>query len=295
MKVHLVDGTYELFRQHFGSAGRRSGDGEAAQPLAATLGVVSSTLGLLADGATHIGVASDHVIESFRNTLWPGYKTGEGMLPELLEQIPVMEDALAALGITVWAMEHDEADDALGAAAQVAAADERVQQVLIVTPDKDLAQCVVGNRVVQFDRRLGTTFDHDGVVAKHGVAPASIPDYLALVGDTADGFPGLPGWGAKSAAAVISRYGHLEQIPDSVEHWDVPGLRSAAKLAETLRTQRDLAMLFRQIATVVTDLDVGAVDDWHWHGPTARFAQIAEDLGRPELMQRAERIATRRG
>ncbi len=286
MRVHLVDGTYELFRQHFGSA--RGGD---AGPRAATIGVLSSTLALLDDGATHVGVASDHVIESFRNDLWPGYKTSEGMLPELLEQIPVLEDALEAMGVTVWAMVDHEADDALGAAAQVAAADERVEQVLIVTPDKDLGQCVVGQRVVQFDRRKREIIDHDAVVEKFGVPPASIPDYLALVGDTADGFPGLAGWGAKSASAVLARYGHIEDIPDHAGQWDVPGLRGAPKLAATLAEQRDLALLFRRIATVDTSVEVGTVDDWRWAGPTARFATVAEGLGAPELAGRAERLA----
>ncbi|MEX2625325.1 MAG: 5'-3' exonuclease H3TH domain-containing protein, partial [Ilumatobacteraceae bacterium] len=233
--------------------------------------------------------------ESFRNDLWDGYKTSEGMPPELLEQIPVLEDALAAMGVTVWAMVDHEADDALGAAAQVAAADERVTQVLIVTPDKDLGQCVVGDRVVQFDRRRREIVDHDAVVAKFGIPPASIPDYLALVGDTADGFPGLVGWGAKSAAAVLARYGHLEEIPDHAGQWEVPGLRGAPKLAATLAEHRDLAVLFRTIATVDTSVPVGTVDEWRWRGPTERFAGVADDLGAPELAERADRAATRVG
>ena len=194
--------------------------------------MLNSTLQLLADGATHVGVASDHIIESFRNDLWPGYKTSAGMPPELLAQIPMVEEALVAMGVTTWAMVEHEADDALGAAAAIADADERVEQVLIVTPDKDLGQCVRGTRVVQFDRRKREIVDEAGVIAKFGVPPASIPDYLGLVGDSADGFPGIAGWGAKSAAAVLARYGHLEDIPDSAGQWDVPGLRGAAKLSQ---------------------------------------------------------------
>ncbi len=219
MRVHLVDGTYELFRQHFGMASRHSDRG----PFDAAAGVVASTLALIEDGATHIGVASDHTIESFRNEMWSGYKTGEGMDPEILDQIPVMERALVAAGFTVWPMVDHEADDALAAAAAVADRDERVEQVLIVTADKDLGQCVRGERVVQFDRRKREIIDADGVKAKFGVGPESIPDYLGLVGDTADGFPGLPGWGAKSAALVLARYGHIEDIPPAAGQWDVPG------------------------------------------------------------------------
>ncbi len=197
---------------------------------------------------------SDHVIESFRNDLWDGYKTSEGMLPELLHQIPVMEDALVAMGVTTWPMVEWEADDALGAAAAVADADDRVEQVLIVTPDKDLGQCVSGDRVVQYDRRKREIIDEDGVIAKFGVGPESIPDYLGLVGDTADGFPGLPGWGAKSASLVLARYRHLEDIPAQAALWDVAGLRGAAKLSATLQAQMDHALLFRTIATVDRDV-----------------------------------------
>ena len=235
MRVHLVDGTYELFRQHFGMASRHSDRG----PFDAAAGVVASTLALVEDGATHIGVASDHTIESFRNALWAGYKTSEGMDPEILEQIPVMERALVAAGFIVWPMVDHEADDALGAAALVAERDERVEQVLIVTADKDLGQCVRGERVVQFDRRNRQIIDADGVRAKFGVGPESIPDYLGLVGDTADGFPGLPGWGAKSAALVLARYGHIEDIPAAAGQWDVSGLRGAAKLSATLQARLD--------------------------------------------------------
>jgi 5'-3' exonuclease len=287
MHVHLVDGTYELFRQHFGMASRHSDRG----PYDAAAGVVRSTLALVEDGATHIGVASDHTVESFRNELWAGYKTSEGMDPEIVQQIPVMERALVAAGFVVWAMVDHEADDALGAAASIADRDERVNQVLIVTADKDLGQCVRGDRVVQFDRRKREIINADGVRVKFGVGPESIPDYLGLVGDTADGFPGLPGWGAKSAALVLARYGHIEDIPAAAGQWDVPGLRGAAKLSATLEAQRDSALLFRRIATIDTDVDVGAVDDWKWPGPTGDFEAVAAELGAPDLVTYAARLA----
>jgi 5'-3' exonuclease len=282
VRIHLVDGTYELFRQHFGRMMR-----DDPRPNAATIGVLISTLALIAEGATHVGVASDHVIESFRNDLWPGYKSSVGMPPELLAQLGLVEEALAAMGVTVWAMVEHEADDALGAAAQLADADETVEQVLILTPDKDLGQCVRGRRVVQFDRRKRELIDHDGVVAKFGVEPASIPDYLGLVGDSSDGFPGLPGWGAKSASAVLARYHHLESVPAAAGQWDVAGLRSAAKLATTLQENLELALLFRRLATLVTDIDVGAVESWRWAGPTDEFPALAEKLQAPELVGRA--------
>ena len=286
MRVHLVDGTYELFRQHFGSAGKH----REPSPHAATIGVLSSTIGLLEDGATHVGVASDHVIESWRNDLWPGYKTSAGMPPELLAQIPLVEEGLVAMGVTTWAMVEHEADDALCSAAAVASADPRVETVLIVTPDKDLGQCVEGTRVVQYDRRKQELIDHDAVVAKFGVEPASIPDYLALVGDAADGFPGLPGWGAKSAAAVLARHGHLEHIPARIADWDVPGLRGAEKLAASLRADFELALLFRRLATVDRDVDVGTVDDWRWDGPTDAFEAFCERVGAPQLVARCRRL-----
>jgi 5'-3' exonuclease len=287
MRVHLVDGTYELFRQHFGSASRHGN----SHPMAAAAGVVTSTLALVADGATHVAIASDHTIESFRNDLYAGYKDGADMDPAILDQIPVMEEALTAAGFTVWPMVTHEADDALAAAAAIAAADDRVEQVLIVTADKDLGQCVIGERVVQFDRRKREIVDEAGVIAKFGVGPASIPDYLGLVGDTADGFPGLPGWGAKSAALVLGRYGHLEQIPAAPGQWDVPGLRGAAKLAATLQERFDDAVLFRRIATVDPTVDVGTVDDWKWDGPTAAFAEICERIGAPGLVDHANDLA----
>jgi 5'-3' exonuclease len=287
VKVHLVDGTYELFRQHFGMAVRH---GDPA-PNAAALGVVASTLQLVQQGATHLGVASDHVIESFRNDLYAGYKTSEGMEPVLLEQIPVMEHLLALAGFTVWPMVEHEADDALGSAAAAAEADQRVEQVLIVTPDKDLGQCVRGTRVVQYDRRKDEIIDEAAVEARFGVPPSSIADYLGLVGDSADGFPGLPGWGAKSAATVLARWGSIDRIPDAAADWDLVGLRGAEKLAATLREQRAEAALFRTIATVVTDVPVGCVDDWRWTGPTAAFRAEVERLGAANLADRADRLA----
>ena len=286
-RVHLVDGTYELFRQHYGQAGKH----DVESPLAATVGVLSSTLQLLAQGATHIGVASDHIIESFRNDIWPGYKSSVGMAEELLVQIPLMEQALVAMGVTTWAMIEHEADDALGAAAVVADADPTVGRVLIVTPDKDLGQCVRGTRVVQYDRRKDEVIDEAGVIAKFGVGPESIPDYLGLVGDSADGFPGLPGWGSKGASTVLAKFVHIEEIPPSAADWHIHGLRGAEKLAATLRDQYDAALLFRHIATVVTDIAVGAVDDWRWRGPTQEFASFAADLRAPQLADRAKRLA----
>jgi len=290
LKVHLVDGTYELFRQHFG----RPPSERDAGSYGATAGVLASTLQLLADGATHVGVASDHVIESFRNDLWPGYKTSAGMPPELLEQLPVFEEALEAMGVTVWPMVSHEADDALGAAAEVADADERVEQALIVTPDKDLGQCVKGRRIVQFDRRKRELLDEDAITAKFGVGPTSIPDWLGLVGDSSDGFPGIAGWGAKSASAVLARYGHLEDIPEHAGQWEVQGLRGAAKLSSALRQDFELALLFRRIATLETDLDVGTVDDWEWHGPTEAFDDWAVAVGVPALAERAAALAASR-
>jgi 5'-3' exonuclease len=289
VKIHLVDGTYELFRQHFGRMMR-----DDPRPYAATIGVLRSTLALFDDGATHVAVASDHVIESFRNDLWPGYKSSVGMPPELLAQLGLVEEALVAMGVTVWAMVEHEADDALGAAALVGDADAAVEQVLILTPDKDLGQCVRGTRVVQFDRRKRELLDHDAVVAKFGVEPASIPDYLGLVGDSSDGFPGLPGWGSRSAASVLARYGHLEAIPAAAGQWEVAGLRGAPKLAATLQDNFELALLFRRLATLVTDVDVGTVESWRWTGPTPEFPAVADKLEAPELVGRAVNLAARR-
>jgi len=241
---------------------------------------------MLRDGATHVGVATDHVIESFRNDLWAGYKTGDGIDPALFAQFGPLEDALASLGVAVWPMDELEADDALGTAAAVAAADPRVGRVFVCTPDKDLAQCVRGERVVQLDRRTGAVRDEAGVVARFGVPPRAIPDWLALVGDAADGYPGLPGWGAKSAAAVLARYGSLEGIPGRVADWDVR-VRGAERLAATLVGRREEAMLFRTLATLRTDAPVGRVDDWEWTGPRSDFAATAARLGDPRLADRA--------
>lgn len=287
MQVHGVDGTYELFRHYFALPEHLDPDGI---DVGAARGVVGSVLGMLEGGATHVGVATDQVIESFRNDLWPGYKTGAGIDPVLLAQFPVLEEALEALGVAVWAMVEVEADDALASAAAVACADERVERVWICTPDKDLAQCVVDPKVVQLDRRHNRIDDEAGVRAKFGVAPESIPDYLALVGDTADGFPGLRGWGAKSAAAVLARYEHIEAIPEHAHDWDVD-VRGALKLATALATERDLALLFRLLATLRTDAPVGAVDDWEWRGPTDQFEAWAARLGAPALFERALRRA----
>ncbi len=288
MKVHLVDGTYELFRHFFALPSHTRADG---QEVAAVRGVLASLVGLLEEGATHVGVATDHVIESFRNDLYPHYKTGAGIDPALRSQFEPLEEALAAAGFAVWPLVEYEADDGLAAAAALAAADPRVERVLICTPDKDLAQCVIGTRVQLFDRRQRVALDAAGVRAKFGVDPESIPDYLALVGDSADGFPGLPGWGAKSAAAVIGHYGHLEKIPASPQDWAVP-VRGAAKLAATLEAQRADALLFRRLATLAREGPaVGALDDWLWRGPTPAFAEIAAGLGAQALAVRLARLA----
>jgi 5'-3' exonuclease len=275
MQVHLIDGTYELFRHYYALPKVRDSRG---QEVAAVRGVLASLMGMLGNGVTHMGVATDHVIESFRNNLWPGYKTGEGVEPELLAQFPLLEEALSALGIVVWRMVEFEADDALAAAAKAAADDPRVERVIICTPDKDLAQCVRGTRVVQLDRRKNITRDELGVVAKFGVEPASIPDYLALVGDSADGFPGLPGWGAKSAAAVLAQFNHLESIPSDWREWGV-NVASPKALSSTLIANRDQALLFRVLATLRTDVPVfDSVDQLEWKGPTADFAPLAARL-----------------
>jgi 5'-3' exonuclease len=292
MQVHLVDGTYELFRYFYSPGGGHTN--AAGEQVGGVRGVLRSLVTMLGDGATHLGVATDHVIESFRNDLWAGYKDGSGIDPELFAQFPWLEEAAAALGVTVWPMVDVEADDALAAAAQVAAADDRVDQVVICTPDKDLAQCVVGDRVVQFDRRAKAIRGAAGVEEKYGVPPASIPDWLALVGDSADGFPGLPGWGAKTAATVLRRYGRVEDIPHSPGQWDVSGLRGAAKLAATLHDQFDLAMLFKRLATLETDVAVGAVDDWRWTGPTDALASWCDRLDAPDILRNATRLAAGR-
>jgi 5'-3' exonuclease len=291
MQVHLLDGTYELFRHHFGVPSHVDDDGIE---VAAVRGVLGSVMAMLEQGATHLGVATDHVIESFRNDLWAGYKTGEGVPSELSAQFPLLEEALSALGVAVWPMVDLEADDALASAAVVARADDRVQRVFICTPDKDLAQCVEDPVVVQLDRRKNQVSDEAGVRERFGVAPAAIPSYLALVGDSADGFPGLPGWGAKSAAAVLARFGHLDAIPDDPSQWDVT-VRGAPKLAATLASARDAATLFLDLATLRTTADVGTVDGWEWHGARAELGEWADRLGARDLVARADRLAAARG
>ena len=286
MDVWLLDGTYELFRHFFAVPSRRDREGNEA---GAVVGVLGSVLGLLGDGVTHLGVATDHEIESFRNSLWPGYKTGDGVDPALLGQFLPLEQALVALGVRVWPMTELEADDALASAAARAAADPAVTRVVIASPDKDLAQCV-GGKVVQFDRRARAFRDAAAVEARFGVPPASIPDWLALTGDSADGFPGVPGWGAKSSAAVLARYGRLEAIPDDPAAWDVR-VRGAARLAATLAGCREEAMLFRELATLRTDAAVSAAADLRWGGPAPGFAEAAARLGAPALHARAEAVA----
>jgi 5'-3' exonuclease len=275
LDIYLIDGTYELFRHYYALPSARDSDG---REVAAVRGVLASVLGMMKSGATHIAVATDHVIESFRNALWPGYKTGEGIEPDLLSQFPVLEDVLAAAGIIVWPMVEFEADDALAAAAIAADKDGRVERVIICTPDKDLAQCVRGTRVVQLNRRTRVTIDEAGVIQKFGVAPASIPDYLALVGDAADGYPGLRGWGAKSSAAVLSKFVHLESIPTDWRDWHV-NVSNASALADTLSRERDHALLFRSLATLRTDIKLfDDVDQLRWNGPTPAFAMLAARL-----------------
>ncbi len=272
MIVHLIDGTYELFRHFYALPSAHDTDG---REIAAVRGVVGSVLGMLNRGATHVAVATDHVIESFRNDLWPGYKTGAGVDPALLAQFEPLEEALSALGVAVWPMVEFEADDGLAAGAAKAALDPAVERVMICTPDKDLAQCVRGTRVVQLNRRTNAIRDEAGVVEKFGVSPPSIPDYLALVGDAADGYPGLPGWGAKSTAAVLSRFGRLEQIPEDWRNWSVNAANPAA-LARTFERDRDRAFLFRDLATLRTDIDLfDTVEDLRWKGPTPVFADLA--------------------
>jgi 5'-3' exonuclease len=291
MKVHLVDGTYELFRHFFGAPPHRNAAGDE---VAAVRGVVSSVLQLLGEGATHVGVATDHVIESFRNDLWPGYKTGAGVDPDLWSQAWPLEDALAALGVLVWPMVELEADDALASGAAVADDDTDVEQIVICTPDKDLGQCVRGTRIVQLDRRKDVVIDEGGVFAKFGVGPASIPDYLALVGDSADGFPGLAGWGAKSAAAVLARWIHVEDIPPDPGDWETT-VRGAAKLAATLQACRDDAVLFKDLATLRIDRSLlGSVEELRWRGPTGDFARVCAGLDATGLGRRAEALAAGR-
>ena len=275
LQIHLLDGTYELFR-HFHAMPRARDD--QGREVAAVRGVIRSVLGMIKGGTTHIGVATDHVIESFRNDLWRGYKNGAGIDPDLLSQFTLLEDTLYAMGVVVWPMVEFEADDALASAAALAAEDSRVERVIICTPDKDLAQCVSGTRVVQENRRTREIRDEAGVRARFGIAPASIPDYLALVGDDADGYPGLPGWGAKSASAVLARFGHLEDIPEDWREWHV-NASQPAMLAETLRRDHERALLFRQLATLETELPLfDSVDELKWTGPREEFKDIVKRL-----------------
>lgn len=285
MKVHLVDGTYELFRYFFALPSAVDATG---QEIAAVRGVAASLLSMIEAGATHIGVATDHVVESFRNDLYAGYKTSEGVPPELLSQFPILEDALRALGLVVWPMVEFEADDALASAAGKAALDQNVEQVIICTPDKDLAQCVVGTRVVQLDRRREILRDENGIVEKFGVKPQSIPDLLAVVGDSADGYPGLPGWGMKAAALTFSQYEHLEAIPKNWQEWH-PSIRRARALSESLFAAWDEAVLFRTLATLRLNVPVfNTIDELRWSGSRADFAAVSERLRVPELARRAE-------
>jgi 5'-3' exonuclease len=275
LDVYLVDGTYELFRHYYALPSTRD---QSGCEVAAVRGVLASVLGMIKGGATHIAVATDHVIESFRNGLWPSYKTGEGIDPDLLGQFRLLEDVLSMAGVVVWPMVEFEADDALAAAAMAAARDPRVERVIICTPDKDLAQCVRGTRIVQLNRRTRVTRDEAGVVQKFGVLPASIPDYLALVGDAADGYPGLPGWGAKSTAAVLSKFHHLESIPTDWREWDV-NASNASALAHTLSCERNQALLFRTLATLCTDIALfDDVDQLRWNGPTPGLDEVAARL-----------------
>ncbi len=275
LNVHLIDGTYELFRHYYALPSARDQDG---REVAAVRGVLSSVLGMMKAGATHVAVATDHVIESFRNQLWPGYKTSEGVEPELLAQFPLLEEALMSAGVVVWPMVEFEADDALAAGAKLAAADKRVEQVIICTPDKDLAQCVSGSRVVQLNRRTRTTLDEPAIVKKFGVSPLSIPDYLALVGDSADGYPGLQGWGAKSSAAVLAKFLHLESIPKDCREWRVNAM-NASSLAATLSRDWDQALLFRRLATLRTDIALfDDTEELRWKGPTPAFDELAARL-----------------
>ena len=274
LDIHLIDGTYELFRHYYALPSARDGQG---REVAAVRGVLASVLGMIRGGATHVAVATDHVIESFRNGLWAGYKTSEGVEPDLLAQFPLLEEVLTSAGMVVWPMTEFEADDALAAGA-AAARDARVERVVIYTPDKDLAQCVRGTRIVQMNRRTRVMMDEAGVVQKFGVAPESIPDYLALVGDAADGYPGLPGWGAKSSAAVLAKFRHLESIPADWREWSV-NVNNASGLANTLGSQREQAMLFRTLATLRTDIALfDDVEELRWDGPKPGFEELGARL-----------------
>jgi len=284
VEIHLIDGTYELFRHYYALPSREDADGKE---VGAMVGVLGSVLSMIRDGATHLGVATDHTVESFRNDMYDGYKTGDGIDPDLWRQFHPLEDALRSLGVVVWPMVEQEADDGLAAAAKRAGETPGVSRVYVCTPDKDLAQCVQGDTVVQMDRRKGVTRNEQGVQEKFGVLPKSIPDYLALMGDAADGFPGVPRWGAKSAATALARYQHLENIPQDETQWDVK-VRGAASLASALREHWDDAQLFRDLATLRTDAEVFTdIDELHWSGITERFAPLCDHLGVPDMATRA--------
>jgi len=289
VQVYLIDGTYELFRHFFAVPSAKDANG---QEVGAVRGVVASVLSMLERGATHVGVATDQVIESFRNDLYRGYKTGEGVPPKLLSQFPILEEALEAMGVMVWPMVYYEADDALASAAMKASRDDAVSRVLICTPDKDLGQCVVGTRVIQLDRRRNIVRDEDAIVDKFGVTPQSIPDYLAVVGDSADGFPGVAGWGAKAAAIVLSQYRHLEEIPKDWRKWH-PSIPRARSLSEALFTAWKDALLFRDLATLRLDVPVfGTVEDLHWKGPRSNFDRLSDQMKAPDLPRRATLAAS---
>ena len=291
MDVYLVDGTYELFRHFFAVPSTKDANG---REIGAVRGVLTSVLSMIEKGTTHLGVATDHVVESFRNNLYPGYKTSEGVAPELLSQFPILEEALADMGVLVWPMVEFEADDALASAAAKAAQDGHVRQVFICTPDKDLSQCVVGTRIVQMDRRMDLVRDEAGVVAKFGVSPPSIPDYLAVVGDSADGFPGVAGWGPKAAALVLSQYPHLETIPKDFQHWH-PSIKRARALSESLFSVWNDALLFRTLATLRLDVPVfNTVEDLRWNGPGPSFEQQCRRLTAPDLFRRTQAVASKR-
>lgn len=287
MKIHLIDGTYELFRNHFGAPPKKAPDG---REVGATLGLLRSMLMLLTSpGVTHVGVAFDHVIESFRNQLYAGYKTGEGVDPNLLAQFPLAEEAVSALGVVVWPMVEFEADDALGTAARRFSKTKSVEQILICSPDKDLAQLVEGNKIVCWDRRRDIIIDEAGVVEKFGVSPQSIPDWLALVGDSADGYPGIPGWGAKSAAVVLSYYKHMQSIPDDPLKWKVPSISAgrAASLAESLSQRREEALLYKELATVREDVPLTEkLNDLKWQGAYERLKDLCHELGDEKIPAR---------
>lgn len=283
MNVHLIDGTYELFRYFFAVPSAKD---NAGQEIGAVRGVLGSVFSMIEAGATHLGVATDHVVESFRNDLYAGYKTSEGVPPELLSQFPILEDALSAMGVKVWPMTYFEADDALASAAAKSVNDPQVNQILICTPDKDLAQCVIGNKVVQVDRRREIVRDEAAIEAKFGVKPESIPDYLAVTGDTADGYPGLAGWGSKAAAAVFSQYIHLENIPKEPRQWD-PSIKRAKGLAESLFRSWDDALLFRTLATLRLDAPVfESLGELKWDGPRPDFEKLCERLRAADLYRR---------